>query len=240
MKKPAINATLLRMKARLFIPILTIFVAFTLAFSQDSKENADFKLAVNLYNDKLYDLALEQFQQFINRYPGSQQAVEAKFYLGLTQSKLGLHEDARFTFQNFALSYPDNPNAAEAWWNVAESYAALHNDREAAIAFERIKVFHPRSKLAASGLLRASEYFEAGNDKASAEKMLRALLQEYPGSDVALKARAKLAVLALANSQFETARAEAQRIITATKEPEQKAEAQLLLAKAFLGLGRYQ
>jgi len=39
------------------------------AIAQDSKENADFKLAVSLYRDKLYDLALEQFRQFIASFP---------------------------------------------------------------------------------------------------------------------------------------------------------------------------
>ena len=67
--------------------------------AQDSKENADFKLAVNLYNDKLYDLALEQFRAFIDLYPNTAQGVEARFYLGLTQSKLGKHDEARFTFK---------------------------------------------------------------------------------------------------------------------------------------------
>ncbi len=221
--------------------ILLCLIGFPcISVAQDTRENADFKLAVNLYNDKLYDLALEQFQQFINRYPNSQQAVEAKFYRGLTQSKLGQYDDARFTFQNFALSYPDNSKAPEAWWNVAEAYAAQKNYREAAISFERIKVFHPKSKLAASGLLKASEYFDTVGDHASSEKMLRALLQDYAGSDVALPARLKLAERALTKNEFEAARAEAQRILASTKETEQRAQAQLLLTRAFLGLGKYQ
>ncbi|HXG38427.1 MAG TPA: tetratricopeptide repeat protein [Bacteroidota bacterium] len=228
------------MKLRILIGM---FVSFLLAASlaaQDSRENADFKLALNLYNDKLYDLAHEQLQQFVQRYPNAQQAVEARFYLGLTQSKLGKHDDARFTFQNFALSYPDNPRAPEAWWNVAESYVAQNNYREAAVSFERLKVFHPKSKMAPSALLKASDFFELAGDVTTAERMLRMLLQEYAGSDEATSARMRLAELAYVKKQYEAARTEAQRIVTTTKDADQKSRAQLLLARAFIGLERYQ
>src|SRR6266852_5860380 len=73
--------------------------------AQDSKENADFKLAVGLYNDKMYDLAADQFKNFISAYTASSQGIEARFYLGLTQMKLQQFDEARVTFQNFALTY---------------------------------------------------------------------------------------------------------------------------------------
>src|SRR5436309_11104937 len=75
------------------------------ARAQNSKENADFKLAINLYNDRLYDLAAEQLKQFINNFPSSSNGVEARFYLGLTQLNLKQYDDARLTFQTFALTY---------------------------------------------------------------------------------------------------------------------------------------
>ena len=80
------------------------------AIGQNSKENADFKLAINLYGDGLYDLAAEQLNQFITNFPNSSNGVEARFYLGLTQMKLKRFDDARLTFQSFALTYQDNPS----------------------------------------------------------------------------------------------------------------------------------
>jgi TolA-binding protein len=146
--------------------------------AQDSKENADFKLAVNLYNDKLYDLALEQFLVFISMYPNAAQGAEAHFFLGLTQSKLGKHEDARFTFQNFALAYSDNSKAPEAWMNAAEEYAAMKNEHEAAMAFERVKTFYPKSKFAPVALSKAADYYSQLGDKENANRVLRLLTQE--------------------------------------------------------------
>ena len=205
--------------------------------TQDSKENADFKLAVNLYNDKLYDLALEQFHAFINLYPTTAQGMEARFYLGLTQSKLGKHDDARYSFQNFALAYSDNSKAPEAWMNVAEEFAAMRNEREAALAFERVKTFHPKSKFAPTALSKAAEYYERLGDKENMVRVLRMLTQEYTTPEV-LPARLRIAELLISEHQYDQARQECKRVAEGTNDAPLKARALLLLGQALVGLGK--
>ncbi|HVN48590.1 MAG TPA: tetratricopeptide repeat protein [Bacteroidota bacterium] len=205
--------------------------------AQESKENADFKLALNLYNDKMYDLAVEQFQAFINLYPNTQQSADAKFYLGLTQSKLGKHEDARMTFQNFAISYTDHPRAAEAWMNVAEEYAAMDDIHDAAMAFERVKTFQPKSTFAPQALLRAEACYEQRNDRSDALRVLRTLTQEYTTPEV-LPARIKYSELLFANGQYEQALQESKRVIDVSNDPSMKARAEVLTAKALIALGK--
>ena len=56
--------------------------------AQESKENSEFKLAINLYKDGMYDLAIEQLKNFITAYPSTSQSIDARFYLGQTQMKL--------------------------------------------------------------------------------------------------------------------------------------------------------
>ena len=185
----------------------------------------------------MYDLALEQFRTFINLYPNSAQGIEARFYLGLTQSKLGKHDDARYTFQNFALAYTDNMKAPEAWMNVAEEYAAMKNDREAAMAFERVKTFHPSSKFAPVALLKAAEYYGRLKDTDNTLRVLRTLTQEYTTDEV-LPARNKLAEILISAGQFEQARQESKRVIDATKESQLKARALVLYGQSLIGLGK--
>ena len=219
----------------LIFSFLSLFSFPVLA--QDSKENADFKLAVNLYNDKLYDLALEQFLVFISMYPNATQGVEAHFYLGLTQSKLGKHDDARFTFQNFALAYSDNSKAPEAWMNAAEEYAAMKNEREAAMAFERVKTFYPKSKFAPIALSKAADYYDQIGDKENTNRVLRLLTQEYTTAEV-FPARLKIAEMFNAEGQYEQARQECTRVVEATNDPQLKARALLLLSQSLIGLGK--
>ena len=108
-----------------FIYLMTVFPGFITDIAPllaQEKENSEFKLAVKLYNDSMFDLALDQLKNFIAAYPGTSQGIEARFYLGMTEMKLRQYDDARVTFQNFALAYMDNPKAPEAWMKVGEAF----------------------------------------------------------------------------------------------------------------------
>ncbi len=177
-------------------------------FSQRTEYNTDFKLALNLFNDKLYDLALEQFKDFVVKYPGSQQTVDARYYIALTQKELQKNDDARIAFQNFALTYPEHAKAPEAWWNVGEIFFEQKNYAEAASAFERIKIFHPKNPLAAKALLQASINFEKANDKENAKKTLKSLFAEYPAYENVPHAHLRLGTLYLQEEKFDLAKNE--------------------------------
>ena len=226
------------MRHRTFFLLVLSITWFSITFSQDTRENADFKLAVNLYTDKLYDLALEQFRQFAATYPNTQQGIEARFYFGLCQTKLGKFDDARLTFQNFALAFPDHPKAPEAWWNVADAYVSLKSPREAALAFERVKTFQPKSKLAPAALVKSSDYFDLAGDPESSRKILRTLIQEYSSSDVILPARLKLAQMYLSDNQFELARIESKRVADVSKNADVGGQALILLSRSLAGLNK--
>jgi TolA-binding protein len=206
--------------------------------AQNSRENADFKLAINLYNDGLYDLASEQLRQFIGAYPATDQGIEARFYLGLTQLKLNQYDDARLTFQTFALTYQSNPHAPEAWWNVGESYAAVDNHREAALAFERVKVFHPKSKLAPDALVLAGSHFRQAGERENARRVLRSVLQEYGGSSAALTARTQLGQLYFEEGNLDQALQELRRVVEGDPSPEARAQALLVMAGINQATGR--
>ena len=231
-------AKFLQMKRILFL-ILLAFILCRPSSAQDSKENADFKLAVNLYNDKMYDLAIEQFRSFISLYPASQQGIDARFYLGLTQEKLSKYDDARLTFQNFALAYPDNSKAPEAWMNVASEYVVSGNTREAALAYERVKTFHPRSKFAPQALLKASELYGKLGDRENVRRVLRMLTQEYSSVEV-LPARLSLAEMLITDGQPEQARQESKQVVDVAADAPLKAQGLLVMSKALKALGRNQ
>lgn len=198
---------------------------------QESKENPEFKLAVGLYKDGMYDLASEQFKNFIAAYPNTADAIEARFYLGLTQMKLKKFDEARITFQNFALAYVDHPKAPEAWFNVGEAFGALHNDREAASAFERVKVFHPKSALVPEALLKAAQLYRKLGERESAKQALRSIIQDYPSSKSVLAARLAVGELYAEEGQLNLAEQEARRVSESEASPEVKSAALFALGK---------
>lgn len=224
-----------------FFPLLVALAILSQPLqAQDSKENSDFKLAVSLYDDKMYDLALEQFKQFTNLFPNSPQSVEARFYIALTQFKLKKYDDARYSFQNFALAYPDNIKAPEAWMKVAEVYITLKNFREAALAFERVKTFNPKSKQAPAALLKAAEYYQKVGEREDAKRVLRVLTQEYSDPEVTLPGHLQYAGLLLDDKDYDGARNECKRVVEVTKDPVLRPRALLLMAQISYNIERYK
>lgn len=208
------------------------------AHAQSSRENADFKLALGLYNDGYFDLAAEQFRQFVQTYPAASQGVEARYYLGLCQLKLGRTGEARVTFQTLALTYPEHPRAAESWWRAGEALAAEGNDREAALAFERVKVFHPKSPQAPDALVRSAGHFLRAGDPGSARRVLRTVLQEYPSSRAVPAARTQLGRMLFQEGNLAQAQAELARVVEGDPSPEARSEALLLMGDIALATAR--
>ncbi len=207
-----------------FVLFLSLMYCFRCA-AQDTKENAEFKMAMDLYKDNLFDLAKDQFKSFIQKFPSTQQAIDARFYLGLCYLKTKSFEEAKNTFQNFAITYSDNTKAVDAWWNVGEAYVAMKNYSEAASAFERLKTFHPKSSRASEALLEASKYYQIAGNPGNAGIALRAILQEYPNSSEVLPARFAIGKLYTSTGDFDRAFSELNRVAEGTTNQELKAKA---------------
>jgi TolA-binding protein len=214
---------------------LSLYLLFALCslplIAQDTKENSDFKLAVNLYNDGMLDLATTQLKTFIDTYPSTSQGIEARWYLGLIQIKQKHFDEARFTFQNFALTYVDNPKAPDAWIKVAESYVALHNDLEAASAYERVKTFYPKNPIVPEALMNAARLYKKAGDLDHAKAMVRAITQDYPNSESVFPARVMLAESYLEDGQTDLAEQEARHVDGSDASAPVKADAEYLLGE---------
>jgi len=223
-------------KAWALLPMLILI--FSLSTSQDTKENADFKLAINLYNEGFYDLAISQLKKFIDSYPNSPQTPEAQFYLGMSYFKLRKFEDAQIIFQNFALSKTSHPRAIEALWKSAECFVEMKKYKEAGLAFERIKLFYPKSQLASKALIESAKYFELANDLQNTKKVLLALIQEYPESEYLYIARFKFAEILTKEGNLERALIEYRKISNEVDDKNLKFKANLNIAKINATLGK--
>jgi TolA-binding protein len=211
--------------------VLLLLTACPHAPAQETKENPEFKMALGLYKDGMFDLASEQFKNFIAAYPNTADGIEARYYLGLTQMKLKQYDEARITFQNFALAYVDHPKAPEAWLNVGEAFLAMGNNDEAASAYERVKVFHPKSTLVPEALLKAAEIYRRTGKKENAKQALRSIIQDYPTSKSVLAARLAIGDIYADEGQMDLAEEEARRVGEGDALPAVKAAALYSLGK---------
>lgn len=216
-------------KCFLLIALCSLLAALNSHLS--AQENSEFKLAVGLYNDGMYDLAAEQLKNFVAAYPATSQGIEAKYYLGLTQMKLKRYDDARLTLQNFAIANVQHPKAPEAWLMVGDAFAAQGNEREAAAAYERVKVFHPNSPLVPEALLKSTEMYRRAGDPESAKKTLRSIIQDSPSSKSTLQAHAELGEIYANEGNIDLAEKEAHRVTQSDAPANVKASALLTLGK---------
>ncbi len=210
------------------------------AAAQDTRENADYKLAVGLLNDGLNAQAEDQLKSFLERYPNSALSPDARFTLGQVQLKLGKHSDARSTFQEFSIRHADHAKAPDALWNLAESFAIERRHADAAAAFARLKTFYPKDRRASEALLMAGRHFEKAGDMENARLALNSITLEYPNSEHALEARYSLGRIRIEAGEFDAAVQDLTRVQNIAVQPSVKARAGIGIAEALEQLGNIE
>lgn len=148
----------------------------------NTQVDSDLKFGLELFKNKMYDLAEEQFNKFLQQYPSSPSASQARYYLAMAQFDQNKFANAATNFQNFAVQYPNDPLAPTAWINAGDSYAQNNDNANAALAYERLQVFYSKDIGAANSLLNAAKYFELSGDTSRAEISLLTIEQDYPTS----------------------------------------------------------
>ncbi len=160
--------------------ILSVVLALgSASLAQNSQVDSDLKFGLELFKNKMYDLAEEQFSKFLQQYPTSPSAGQARYYLAMSQFDQNKFSNAANNFQTFAVQFPNDPLAPTAWVNAGESYAKVDDYANAGLSYERLRVFYPKDLRAPDALLKAAKYFELAHDTARAEISLLTVVQDY-------------------------------------------------------------
>ena len=103
---------------------------------------------------------------------------------------------AREMYDEFVRKWPNDPRAAEAGFRSGELLFGMNRFRDALLAYGRVAEGFPRSDRAPLAMLGAAESMLRLEMKDDAISVLRQLVDRYPKTDAAAKARARLAELA--------------------------------------------
>ena len=111
---------------KILITFSVVFFAVAAAFAQvenstggNAQIDSDLKFGLELFKNKMYDLAEEQFTKFLQQYPASSSAGQARYYLAMAQFDQNKFSNAAANFQTFAVQYPNDPLAPTAWVDPA-------------------------------------------------------------------------------------------------------------------------
>jgi len=180
-----------------FVPLLALlFVAAT-----SLEENRQFQVAEAAFNDKLYDVATRQLQEFLEKYPQSPRASNALYLLGRTQLNLNDWETALRTLQAALAKWPDKRADGVVFW-IGEAHSWGGEFAAAATRYEELIEKYPWSPLvpAAWYELAAAQFRQGRYDAAGAA--LDKLAPTRPSDELARDAELLRGQLLLARQEF--------------------------------------
>lgn len=198
----------------------------------------EFDLAVRMFDDGDFSLAMDHFRSIIDSYPQTSQGIESRYYLGMVYRHLGQHENARMSLQTFALTFPDHKRAPDAWWNVAEIYAGQNRFNDAGLALERLIQFHPEHEIIPRALFQASTYFEKAGAREKSDEYLRRIILRHSSSDIILNARLRFGEYRLDEGKYSKAGDVFRRVLSEIPEQASDSRSVEMRAGAILGLAR--
>ncbi|HOJ51017.1 MAG TPA: tol-pal system protein YbgF [Syntrophales bacterium] len=117
---------------------------------------------------------------------------EALYASAYENFRAGKYEQARQEFQNYLKAYPQSEYAANAQFWIAECYFNEKNYEQAVLEYEKVITGYPGSNKLPYALLKQGLSFLQLGDKTSARAIFQTIIKDYPNTNQASIARAKL------------------------------------------------
>lgn len=114
---------------------------------------------------------------------------DSLYLKGLDTFKAGDMPAARESFTKFLEKYPQHDLAANAHYWIGETYYSEKNYEPAILSFQEVIKNFPTKEKVPAAMLKQAMAFNAINDQKSARYVLKKLVEAFPKSDEAAKAR---------------------------------------------------
>jgi TolA-binding protein len=224
-----------------FIALMLLWQSFWMisdALSQSVKIEEEFGFAHKLLQDKLYELAGEQFRAFAKKYPAHEKSDDALFLSGNAFFDGGKIEDAFESYKQLEIGFPQSEWLPPARFRLAQCVLQQKKFSEAAELFKRLAVFHPESEWAAKGYLEAGRaYLKAGALKLARDSFLT-LIQIYPEAVECLDAHFELIDSYFQNNEYQAALAQIDGVVRSYGADFKDVRVYLLRAHIYNKLGQ--
>ncbi|MCP4815196.1 MAG: tetratricopeptide repeat protein, partial [Planctomycetaceae bacterium] len=163
------------------------------AKNSSPKAVAAYADAANFQNQKLYDIAIEEWERFLGKFADDPLASKAQQYLGVCHLQQKQYAKASVAFEAVLKKYPDFANLEEtflnlAWCHYSQALVEKKTDartklfQQAASRFaEQVKKF-PTGKLADQAFFFRGESLHNVAEKEQAAPSFAALVKSFPKS----------------------------------------------------------
>lgn len=117
---------------------------------------------------------------------------EKEYSEALKTFKSGTYAEAREMFQKFLKSFPDTEYSDNAQFWIGECYYFEGQYEKAILEYEKVVQNYPKGNKVADALLKQAFSFLDLGDQASAKVLLQRIINDYPNTTSARRAREKL------------------------------------------------
>ncbi|MFQ5629779.1 MAG: tetratricopeptide repeat protein, partial [bacterium] len=159
-----------------------------------STQNTDFAYAEKLAQDGYVELAIAQYQQFLQRFPGDQRVPEALRKIAEAQFSMEYFAAARKSYEKLLLQHGASSYAQDAIFRIGECFAREETFTQAAQSFERFAVLNESLPLAAKAYLQAGAMYLQASERVKGRSLLYKVIENYRGMEEA-QAEANLLLL---------------------------------------------
>lgn len=176
-------------------------VAMVLPVCAADPAEDQFIVAARQYSQGRWQLAADEFREFLRRYPQHERAADAKFFLAESLSQDGQLDEAQKILASFLNHHASHVYAARAHYRLGE---LAHFSRRDDVAIPHLEAFlkvAPRDPLAARAWLYLAEAEALRGRAQAAEERYQRVLREFPQAAEATYARLGLADIAAERGQ---------------------------------------
>ncbi len=109
--------------------------------------------------------------------------------------KAGSHQKSIGAFQDFLKEFPDSVHVPNVHFQMGSAYFALKDFKNALASYNLLPSKYPHSSKTAEAMLGIADCQQELKNRVAARNTLNKIIARYPGSEVANKARKRLASL---------------------------------------------
>jgi tol-pal system protein YbgF len=122
----------------------------------------------------------------------SESSVQAAYMKAFGLFSSNRYDEAVTAFSQFIAAYPESEYAENAHYWIGECHYTRHDYLKALEAFNMVLIHYPQGKKVPDAMLKAAFSQLGLNDRDNGRAMLRKLVESYPKSAAAAKARERL------------------------------------------------
>ena len=180
-----------------FFVMLSLMVAMPIILFplNATVEDAQYRLAVELYEEGMYEDSLVEFDRLIEEMHTQKYAEAVYFYRGNIYMALERFEAAREQLQYLIDTFAEGPYLHQSLYLLGRSEYLLENYEQAVLLFDIYVSRYPSLDYADNCLYWKAESFLALGNRGEARQALEEVLERYPHGNKADAARLKLALM---------------------------------------------